>query len=483
MFDRNIRRLVGAVSAVVVAAGFAVTVGAGAAGAASQTKSWTDGNSKFTRTISNATPHAGDTITSTTKFERTASVMEFIYWVKDWHPACLTVQSARVGSNPDGYDSFNSYGIDSKGDDWAKVNGNLTKWSVNSPTLSGRPTLPSFRAFEFTYKVGADCARDVPLDTGMSYKGSLGSGTYKTKGPAVTVQKDRPVISLSAADDVPFTQSVTLTATVTDSAEVDKIDFYDGNTKIGTGALNKGVATFDWTPDTPGPHSLTAKYVGNSRAESTQSSVQTVQVSDAETTTVLTGPETADIGTESAFTAQISPAPDGGTVQFKDGGTDLGTPVPVDGDGTASMTHSFDSEGTHNIIAVYLGTDGFAGSTSTGLPVPVSEAETTAMLTPPASAARGAAVDLVAQITPATGGGTVQFKDGGTNLGSPVPVNGDGKASITHTFRSAGAHDITAVYSGTLGHRGSTSRPVTITVTNGGADDGGTGSPGNIFGS
>ncbi|AOW94195.1 hypothetical protein BFN03_00125 [Rhodococcus sp. WMMA185] len=482
MFDRNIRRLVGAAGAIAVAAGFAVTVGAGVADAASNSVTWTDGNSKFTRTISNVNPRAGDTITSTTRFERTSSVMEFIYWVKDWHPTCLTPLSARVGSNPNGYDSFESYGIDSNGKngDWTKLDGNLTKWSVNSPTLSGRPTYPSHRTFEITYKVEAKCDRDVPLDTGMSYKGSLGSGTYKTKGPAITVQKDQPVISLSAAADVPFTQSATLTATVTDSAEVDKIDFYDGTTKIGTGPLNnKGVATFDWTPDTPGQHSLTAKYVGNSRAEPSESSAQTVQVSDAEITTVLTGPEAADIGSESTFTAQMSPVPSGGTVQFKDGAANMGDPVPVDADGKANITRTFDSQGTHTIIAEYSGTDGFARSTSDGLPVPVSEAETTVMLTPPASAARGAAVDLVAQITPAIGGGVVQFKDGDTDLGSPVLVGADGKASTTHTFRSAGDHEITAVYSGTLGHRGSTSGPVTITVT----DDGGTGSPGNIFGS
>ncbi|WP_245814113.1 Ig-like domain-containing protein, partial [Rhodococcus marinonascens] len=68
---------------------------------------------------------------------------------------------------------------------------------------------------------------------------------------------------------------------------------------------------------------------------------------------MLRGTSTAQTGTEVVFGSQVSPNPGGGTVQFRDGDTDLGTPVPVDADGKANITHTFDSAGTHDITAVY----------------------------------------------------------------------------------------------------------------------------------
>ena len=44
--------------------------------------------------------------------------------------------------------------------------------------------------------------------------------------------------------------------------------------------------------------------------------------------------------------------------------------------------------------------------------------------------------------------GTVQFKDGGTNLGAPQALNGSGAATFTTSSLSAGVHAITADYSG-----------------------------------
>ncbi|WP_072691275.1 Ig-like domain-containing protein [Rhodococcus marinonascens] len=368
MSDRNIRRTIGAFSAVVVAAGFAVALGAGVADAAANPnpESWSAGNSKFTRTISNVNPNAGDTITVTTKFERKIAV-EYIHAVTDVHPECLTAVSAKVDGK--------SYKIDHKGSDSTRVKGNLTKWPVR-PYLS-----PKSHTFEFTYEVGADCKRNVPLDTGMRYDSSLaGNSTFNKKGPSITVGLDTSTTDLGAVpSDVQVGRSAPLTSTVTGGTKGDTVEFWDGATKIGTAALDKkGVAEFEWTPDTAGEHLLMAKYLGNSSSAGSQSGVQTVQVSsvpDTETTTVLTGPATAQTGAEVSFEAQVSPAPEGGTVQFIDGDTDLGAPVPVDADGKASVTHTFDSEGTHDITAVYSGAPGVSGSTAEPVTVTVTDAD------------------------------------------------------------------------------------------------------------
>ncbi|MFC9925014.1 Ig-like domain repeat protein, partial [Rhodococcus sp. NPDC127527] len=83
------RRWVAASSAVAVVA-VGLGIGGGVAGAAPASATWTDGSSKFTRTISEANPAAGDVITTTTKFERTGGVVEWLQAVKDVHPTCLT---------------------------------------------------------------------------------------------------------------------------------------------------------------------------------------------------------------------------------------------------------------------------------------------------------------------------------------------------------------------------------------------------------
>ncbi|AOW91611.1 hypothetical protein BFN03_00120 [Rhodococcus sp. WMMA185] len=456
----------------VVAAGFAVTVGAGAAGAAEKTMKWSDGYSKFTRTVSNVNPHPGDNVSVSIKFERKSpGAVEYIYHVKDVHPPCWQFTGADVNSIYWGRTSTGSITKGTaKGMDYAEANrGSVGDWPVY-PNVN-----PNKRTFTFHYKVGDNCDYDVPLKTGMNYSGSLGSGSYNTKGPDVTVSLNPSTTVLTVPPDVQVGQTVPLTATLSNSYNFpNDIEFYDGPTKIGTATLNgfRGTATFDWTPDTVGEHKLTAKFLGDTRTAASQSDV-TAQVLDAETSTMLTGLPTAQTGTEVSFEAQVSPTPGGGIVQFRDGDSDMGLPVPVDADGKASITHAFDSEGTHDITAVYSGTAAVAGSTSAGLSVTVSSIETTTVLTLPASAARGVAVDLSATVSPNQTGGTVQFFDGTVPIGDPVPVT-DGIATLSHAFTESGDHQITAIFHGAQGQLGSTAQAGTVTVADW---------PGSIFGS
>ncbi|WP_198163442.1 Ig-like domain-containing protein [Rhodococcus sp. WMMA185] len=453
MFARNIRRVVGGVSAVAMAAGLAVTVGAGAASAAEGKKTWNDGNTKFTRTISNVDPREGDTITVKTKFYKEfGGVAEYIYEVKDWHPSCLTVQSAKVNGK--------SYSIAGKGDDWARVDGNLTKWPIQ-PILN-----PRSQTYEFKYKVGADCDRNVGLKTGLSYDSSLGGGSYKTKGPNITVKMNNTSTTLGPVPGAVVGAPVTLSANVTGGHEGDKVGFYDGDTKIGDGRLNDdGAATIEWTPETDGAHTLSAQFSETSRAKGSQSATQTVTVAGPEVTaTTLTGPTTALTGNEVVFTAQVTPSPADGTVQFRDGGIDLGPAISVNPDGTATLAHTFDTAGPHEIVAVYSGIPGVLGSTSANHTVAVSEGTATT-LTGPTTALTGNELVFTAQVTPNPADGTVQFKDGGIDLGPAISVNPDGVATLAHTFDTAGPHEIVAVYSGTPTFTESTSAAHTVEVS------------------
>ncbi|QQM24527.1 Ig-like domain repeat protein [Rhodococcus sp. P-2] len=188
-------------------------------------------------------------------------------------------------------------------------------------------------------------------------------------------------------------------------------------------------------------------------------------VAQAGTTTAVTSGGSATIGQSTDLVAQVSPAPTGGTVQFKDGGTDIGAPVTVV-NGVATLPHTFTVAGDHSITAVYDGVLEFLTSTSAAHTVSVAAADvqTTTSLTVPSSAVEQTSVALTANIAPAAEGGTVQFKDGGVDIGGPIAVTA-GAATLDHTFSTTGTHLITAVYSGTAGFGGSSSQAQSIEIS------------------
>ncbi|MFC4603335.1 Ig-like domain-containing protein, partial [Rhodococcus kronopolitis] len=431
----NTRRVIGGVSAFAVAAGFAVTAGVGMADAAPGSVNWSDGSSKYTRTISNVTPAEGEIITSSTKFMRTVT-NETIQSINDYHPTCLTYVdgSAKVDGTPKAPETVAA--------DFARISGS---WKINA-VLN-----PTSVTFDFSYKVGPGCDRDVALQTWMNYTGNLGAGNYPNKGPTVTVSKNVSTTALAAVPGgVKVGQSVPLSATVTGGVDGNIVEFYDGTTKVGQGPLAAGKAALAWTPAAAGGHSLTAKFLGTTKANESVSAAQNVPVSPADvvTQTAVTGPASAVAGTDVTLGVQVSPVPSGGTVQFKDGADNLGGPVTLDAQGKGSITKQF-SSGARSITAVYSGHAEFQPSTSGALNIPVTPANvtTTTSVTGPASAVAGTDVTLGVQVSPVPVGGTVQFKDGADNLGGPVTLDAQGKGSITQKF-VAGDRQVTAVYSG-----------------------------------
>jgi hypothetical protein len=164
-----------------------------------------------------------------------------------------------------------------------------------------------------------------------------------------------------------------------------------------------------------------------------------------------------------------------GSVQFKDGSTNLGAAVAVNASGVATATTSTLSTGSHSITAVFTATAaGYNGSTSS----PVSQVvnavvaavgTTTALAVSPASPViTGTSTTLTATVTAADSSnavGSVQFLDGTTNIGAPVAV-ASGTASTSTTF-SIATHSITAKFvpTNTANYTGSTSAAASYTVT------------------
>jgi hypothetical protein len=83
-------------------------------------------------------------------------------------------------------------------------------------------------------------------------------------------------------------------------------------------------------------------------------------------------------------------------------------------------------------------------------------ATTTAVVSSVNPSTVGQSVTFTATVTGSSPTGSVQFKDGASNLGVPVTLSG-GSAALTTAALTAGTHSITAVYGGDANNLGSTS--------------------------
>lgn len=160
------------------------------------------------------------------------------------------------------------------------------------------------------------------------------------------------------------------------------------------------------------------------------------------TSTVLSGPTTSVAGDNVAITAAVTPSDATGSVQFKDGGVDLGAPVAVAG-GTATYNSSSLAAGPHAFTAEFIPSGSFTASSSNTLNHTVSTVATTTTLVSNGPTAQFAAANFTATVSPATAG-TVTFKEGAATLGA-APVSG-GVAAFSTTSLSVGTHAVTAEF-------------------------------------
>lgn len=190
-------------------------------------------------------------------------------------------------------------------------------------------------------------------------------------------------------------------------------------------------------------------------------------VGTATTTAMVAAPNPQNLGNSILLTATVTPnsgilVPTG-TVQFKDGVSNLGSPQTLNGSGIATLSHTFTlgaNVGVHPFTAVYLPTGSFLTSTSTTFNETISPYVTsTVVLSSLAPSFFEDDVTFTATVVgtptgPSAPTGTVQFFDGVNSLGtSPlVAISGTAsQATFETTALSVGVHSISGVYSGDLG--------------------------------
>jgi hypothetical protein len=176
----------------------------------------------------------------------------------------------------------------------------------------------------------------------------------------------------SSVNPSSYHQLVTLTAKVAASfggAPNGSVQFKDGNSILGTAALNAGgIAQFPSASLGAGIHSLTAVYLGSSRFLGGKSAALKQTVKKATTTTSLVSSPNPSIKAKPVtFTATAHPSLGGapsGQVTFKNGTTVLGSATLNATTHTAKFTTSKLLAGTFKITATYDGDTNFLSSAS-----------------------------------------------------------------------------------------------------------------------
>jgi hypothetical protein len=261
--------------------------------------------------------------------------------------------------------------------------------------------------------------------------------------------------------------------------------FLDGATTIGgcsAQPLVGGAATCSVAYPGVGSHSITVVYSGDANFSASTSAVLTQAVDQAATTTALGSSVNPSVtGQATTLTATVTVAAPGsgtptGTVTFQDGGTAIAgcAAQAVSGAGIATCVTAFSAATTETLTAVYNGDSDFAGSTSPALPQVVNQGTTATLVVssvnPSVSGEPLSYTATVAAVAPASGTatGTVTFMDGASVItgcaAQPLIV---GTASCSVSYPGAGAHAISAVYSGDANFSASTSPILTQTVNQG----------------
>ena len=274
-----------------------------------------------------------------------------------------------------------------------------------------------------------------------------------------------------------FGQRVTFTATVSAGGAgtpTGLVDFTEGSTDLTPGGITLagGVATFSTSALSVSTHTISAAYGGDGNfLSSTGSDAASPQVvgQASSQTAITSGSNPAVFGQKVTFSATVTAVAPGagaptGSVDFKEGATDL-TPggVALSG-GVATFTSSTLGTGNHTITALYSGDTDFnsgQGDDSASPQVVNRAATTTAVKASVNPSVFGQPVIFTATVrvtAPGAGApsGTVTFKDGTLALGTGA-LDAQDRATLSTAALSHASHAITAVYGGDASFNNSTS--------------------------
>ena len=251
----------------------------------------------------------------------------------------------------------------------ATLGGNVTFFidgtAIGTVTVSGNKSTLNAPA---TLTIGTHAVSAV-WSGDNNYNGISFSGTHTVTGLATLSAL------ASSLNPAPYGQSVTFTATVTNSSSTSatptgSVAFNDGATLLATQPLaafnaTTGTASFSLNSLSIGNHPITATYVPSGGfSPSTGALTQTI-MGLTNVTTLSASPNPAIFGTSVILVAQVtgSRASPSGSLTFFDGNTAVAT-VSLDASGHATFASATLAVGAHPLTAAYAGNSIYSTSTS-----------------------------------------------------------------------------------------------------------------------
>jgi hypothetical protein len=299
-----------------------------------------------------------------------------------------------------------------------------------------------------------------PAITGTSATLTANAGVPLTIRPVST--KTTTTLSSDINPSI-LEQLVTLTAAVSSSSATGTVNLVMSSGEVlVTLNLVGGLAKLG-IPNLPvGANSIIAVYSGDTYYSPSSSKPYTQTVNRVPSSvTLVSSANPSAAGQQVTFTASVDPSYASGRVQILDGKTSLGTATITSG--SAVLTISTLTVGTHSITAVYSGDAYCQPATSAAFSQTVNKPSSSVTLSSSANpSAPGQSVTFTAKVTPAAATGTVQFFDGKTSLGTATLASGS--AALTISTLTSGTHSIAAVYSGAANYAGSTSAALSQAV-------------------
>ncbi|MBX3234497.1 MAG: Ig-like domain repeat protein [Labilithrix sp.] len=352
---------------------------------------------------------------------------------------------------------------------------NVTFTARLSSTTGGAPT-GTITFMSGSTTIGTAPLAGSPEAVATFTTAALGAGTHTIvasysgdpnhpAGPAASIVQTvngAPTTTAltSSANPAAFGQNVTLTATVSSTADGDKtavVTFLDGSTVLGTAlASAAGVATLSTSSLTIGAHSLRASYAGNPRFAASSGALTQNVTKGGSTIVVASSANPSLLGTSVSLIATVAAAAPAsgvptGIVTFRENGVVLGT-ATLSASGVATIAVATLGEGDHPIVASYAGDTRFNSATAEVFTQGVSASAATIVVTTSPSPSRwSGVVTITATLTGSspTGAptGTVEFRRGPTVIGT-APVNASGVATAATALLDVGTTTIDARYSG-----------------------------------
>jgi len=320
------------------------------------------------------------------------------------------------------------------------------------------------------------------------YSGDTNYSSVTSPSVTITIAKVATSLAIAPASTTPLggsplliTATISLTGTSA-AVPTGTITFTLDGTTAGTQTVSSGTtASITITAPTSGVHTLQASYSGDSNfLSSTSPSVNITIAKTPTTTAVVPATLTPTAGAALQVTATITPSTAGttqptGNVTFTVDGVSAGVAsVTAGSPSTATVTITTLTSGAHVLSALYSGDTYYAASTSAAVTVTVSKSPSTTVVTPATlTPTAGGSLLVSASITssspaPTNPTGTVTFYLDGVSQGiGTVTAGSPSTASVTIPVVTAGAHVLTATYSGDTAYATSTSAAVSIVAAKG----------------